>query len=92
MNGPDADFTLPLTRETWGSLYLDQATVTELARSGGLAITGDAGACTASSTSSTRSSTHNTLIPPIDAVRRVRVVRSRIRDRSGTSSASGARR
>jgi Alkyl sulfatase C-terminal len=45
VNGPDADFTLSLTRETWGSLYLNQAAVTELAGSGGLTITGDAGSC-----------------------------------------------
>jgi alkyl sulfatase BDS1-like metallo-beta-lactamase superfamily hydrolase len=39
------DFTLILTRETWAKLYLDQATVKQLAEAGALTITGDPPAC-----------------------------------------------
>jgi alkyl sulfatase BDS1-like metallo-beta-lactamase superfamily hydrolase len=39
------DFTLSLTREVWAKLYLNQATVAQLADSGELKITGDAAAC-----------------------------------------------
>jgi alkyl sulfatase BDS1-like metallo-beta-lactamase superfamily hydrolase len=39
------DFTLALTRETWAKLYLNQATVVQLAGAGALHVTGDAAAC-----------------------------------------------
>jgi alkyl sulfatase BDS1-like metallo-beta-lactamase superfamily hydrolase len=39
------DFTLSLTREVWAKLYLNQATVAQLAGNGELKITGDAAAC-----------------------------------------------
>jgi alkyl sulfatase BDS1-like metallo-beta-lactamase superfamily hydrolase len=39
------DFTLALTREVWARLYLNQATVAQLAGSGALKVTGDAASC-----------------------------------------------
>jgi alkyl sulfatase BDS1-like metallo-beta-lactamase superfamily hydrolase len=39
------DFTLSLNREAWTKLYLNQATVAQLAGSGELKVTGDAAAC-----------------------------------------------
>jgi alkyl sulfatase BDS1-like metallo-beta-lactamase superfamily hydrolase len=39
------DFTLALTRETWAKLYLNQATVVQLAGAGALQVMGDAAAC-----------------------------------------------
>ena len=39
------DFTLALTREVWTKLYLNQATVAQLAGTGALKVTGDAAAC-----------------------------------------------
>jgi alkyl sulfatase BDS1-like metallo-beta-lactamase superfamily hydrolase len=38
------DFTLALTREAWATLYLNQATVAQLAGTGALKVTGDAAA------------------------------------------------
>lgn len=40
-----ADFTLALTREVWAKLYLNQATVGQLAEAGTLKVKGDAAAC-----------------------------------------------
>jgi ubiquinone biosynthesis protein UbiJ len=40
-----ADFTLALTREVWAKLYLNQATVGQLAEAGALKVKGDAAAC-----------------------------------------------
>jgi alkyl sulfatase BDS1-like metallo-beta-lactamase superfamily hydrolase len=39
------DFTLVLTREVWTKLYLNQATVAQLATANALKVTGDAAAC-----------------------------------------------
>ena len=39
------DFTLALTREGWTKLYLNQATVAQLAGTNELKVTGDAAAC-----------------------------------------------
>lgn len=41
----NADFTLALNREAWAKLYLNQATVSQLAATGEIAMTGDAAAC-----------------------------------------------
>ena len=64
------DFTLVLTREGWTKLYLNQATVAQLAGSNELKVTGDAAACDRvldCSTSSIRSGIRSSRPPMLAA-------------------------
>jgi alkyl sulfatase BDS1-like metallo-beta-lactamase superfamily hydrolase len=59
------DFTLALTRETWTKLYLNQATVAQLAAAGDVTIAGDAASCDrVLDLFDTFDQATNTLIPP----------------------------
>jgi alkyl sulfatase BDS1-like metallo-beta-lactamase superfamily hydrolase len=59
------DFTLTLTREVWTKLYLNQATVAQLAGVGELKVTGDTVACDRVLDLFDKfEQTKNTLVPP----------------------------
>jgi alkyl sulfatase BDS1-like metallo-beta-lactamase superfamily hydrolase len=65
----EPDFTLTLTREAWARLYLNQATVIQLARAGELKVTGDPAACDrVLDLFDTFDPANNTLIPSADGI------------------------